>query len=135
MPSLQGGRAPGFHFTQNTVFATSRNDKTIVNDGNIAITTFKRNFPLTFSDLLPNCWQSTGVRKCDGITRLFTLTRHYKCVAEEKCKTAEVVTWAEGLSTETVGEDIFLAKNWTKYESRPFFGLLLILNQKPDQFE
>ena len=36
-----------------TVFTTSRNDKTIVNDGNIAIITFKHNFPLTFSDLLP----------------------------------------------------------------------------------
>ena len=109
MPSLQGGRAPRFQFTQNAVFATSSNDKTIVNDGNIAITTFKRNFPLTVSDLLPNCWQSTGVHKCDGITRL------YKCVAKERCKTAEVGTWA-GLSTETVGEDLFLAKNWTKFE-------------------
>ena len=26
------------------------------------------------------------------------------------------VTWAEGLSTETVGEDLFLAKNRTKFE-------------------
>ena len=26
------------------------------------------------------------------------------------------VTWAEDLSTETVGEDLFLAKNWTKFE-------------------
>ena len=89
MPSLSGDRAPRFHFTQNTVFARSRNDKAIVNDGNIAIITFKHNFPLTFSDLLPNCWQSTGVHKCDGITRLFTVTRLCKCVAEERYKTAE----------------------------------------------
>ena len=26
------------------------------------------------------------------------------------------VTWAEGLSTETVGEDLFLAKNRTNFE-------------------
>ena len=78
-----------FQFTQNAVFATSRKDKSIVNHGNIAIITFKHNFPLTFSDLLPNCWQSTGVHKCDGITRLFTVTRLYKCVAEEGYKTAE----------------------------------------------
>ena len=26
------------------------------------------------------------------------------------------VTWAEGLSTETVGEDLFLAKKQTKFE-------------------
>ena len=26
------------------------------------------------------------------------------------------ITWAEGLSTETVGEDLFLAKNWPKFE-------------------
>ena len=26
------------------------------------------------------------------------------------------VTWAEGLSTDTVGEDLFLAKNRTKFE-------------------
>ena len=26
------------------------------------------------------------------------------------------VTWAEGLCTETVGEDLFLAKNRTKFE-------------------
>ena len=32
-----------------------------------------------------------------------------------------LVTWAEGLSTETVGEDLFLDKNWTKFEWRPFF--------------
>ena len=75
VPLLQGGRAPQFQFTRYTVFATSRKDKTIVNDGNIATITFKHNFPLTFSDLLPNCWQSTGVHKCDGITRLFTVTR------------------------------------------------------------
>ena len=83
MPSLQEGRA------QNTVFGTSRNDKTLVNDGNIAIITFKHNFPLTFSDLLPNCWQSTGVHKYDRTTRLFTVTRLYKSVAEERYKTAE----------------------------------------------
>ena len=91
MPSLLGGRVPRFQFTQYTVFATSRYDKTIVNDGNIAIITFKHNFPLTFSDLLPNCWQSTGVHKCDGIIRLFTVTRQYKCVAEERYKTAELL--------------------------------------------
>ena len=86
-----GGRAPQFQFTQNTVFATSRNDKTIVNDGNIAIITFKHNFPSTFSDLLPNCWQSTGVHKCDGITHFFTVSHLYKCVAEERYKTAELL--------------------------------------------
>ena len=43
------------------------------------------------------------------------------------------VTWAEGLSTETVGEDLFLAKIRTKFEWRLFFfGLHLILGQKPD---
>ena len=86
-----GAVPPNFKFTQYTVFATSRNDKTTVNDGNIAIITFKHNFPLTFSDLLPNCWQSTGVHKRDGITRLFTVTRFYKCVAKERYKTAELL--------------------------------------------
>ena len=89
MPSLLGDRALRFQFTQNTVFATSCNAKTIVNDGNISKITFKHSFLLTFSGLLPNCWQSTGVHKCDGITRLFTVTRLYKCVAEERYKTAE----------------------------------------------
>ena len=89
MPSLSEGSVPRLQFTQNTVFATSRNDTTIVNDRNIAIITFKHNFPLTLSDLLPNCWQSTGVHKCDGITRLFTVTYLYKRVTEERCKTAE----------------------------------------------
>ena len=44
------------------------------------------------------------------------------------------VAWAEGLSTETVGEDLFfLDKNSTKFERRPFFyGLHLIFGQKPD---
>ena len=43
------------------------------------------------------------------------------------------VTWAEGLSTETVSEDLFLAKNRTKFECNPtsfFFGLHLIVGQK-----
>ena len=41
------------------------------------------------------------------------------------------VTWAEGLSTEAVGEDFFLAKNRTKFEWKPFFfGLHLILGRK-----
>ena len=43
-----GDRAQQFQFTQNPVFGTSRNDKTIVNDENIL--TFKHNFRLTFSD-------------------------------------------------------------------------------------
>ena len=43
------------------------------------------------------------------------------------------VTWAEGWSTETVGEDLFLAKNWTKFERRPlFFGIHLSLSRKMD---
>ena len=45
------------------------------------------------------------------------------------------VTWADSLSTETVGEDLFLAKNQTKFEWRPFFfffGLHLILGRKTD---
>ena len=42
------------------------------------------------------------------------------------------VTWAEGLSTETVGENLFLAKNRTKFEWRPFFCLHLILGRKTD---
>ena len=42
-------------------------------------------------------------------------------------------TWAEDLSPETVGEDLFLAKNRTKFEYRPFFfGLNLILGRKTD---
>ena len=41
------------------------------------------------------------------------------------------VTWAEGLSTETVGEDLFLAKNRTKFEWKPFcFGYHLSLGRK-----
>ena len=42
------------------------------------------------------------------------------------------VTCADGLSTETMGEDLFLAKNLTKFERRPFFyfGLHLILDKK-----
>ena len=31
------------------------------------------------------------------------------------------VTWADSLSTETVGEDLFLAKNRTKFEKTFFF--------------
>ena len=37
------------------------------------------------------------------------------------------VTWAEGLSTETVGEDLFLAKNWTKFEWVPLSQILRTL--------
>ena len=46
------------------------------------------------------------------------------------------VTWAEGLSTETVGEDLFSAKNRTKFEWRRFFlvGLHLILGRKRTWF-
>ena len=88
---LLGGRAPRFRFTQYSVFATSRNVKTIVNDGNRAIITVKHDFPWTFSDLLPNCWQSTGVHKCDEIARFFTVTRLYKSVAEVRYTTAELL--------------------------------------------
>ena len=70
--------------------------------------TFKHNFPLTFSDLLPNCWQSTGVHKCDGITRLFTVTRLYKCVAEEGYKTAEsLLGFPPGMAGREISREIW----------------------------
>ena len=47
--------APRFQFTQDTVFATSRNDKTIVNDGNIAIITFRNNPPFYYNPPLQKC--------------------------------------------------------------------------------
>ena len=43
------------------------------------------------------------------------------------------VTWADSLSTETVGEDIFGAKNRSKFELKLFFfGLHQILGRKMD---
>ena len=55
----------------------------------IRIITFKHIFCWTFLDSLRNCWQSTGVRKCDVITRFISVLRLHGCVAEERYKTAE----------------------------------------------
>ena len=45
---------------------------------------------------------------------------------------APFVTWAEGLSTETVGKDLFWPKTGLNLSEDLFYGLHLILGRKTD---